>query len=156
MVTLTATTLGVFAGAVFAVGWGWLAGCIAACAQVLDGVDGQFSRITGLQSKGGAFLDSVLDRYSDVALVLGMILYLIRTTSGNSHLAAADYRIFLPVRKFPDKLLVGPCRKSRHSHGKPHAGKQGHPHQHNRGMRMDQLFLPACALARPDLPGRTP
>ena len=77
MITLTATTLGVSAGAVFAVGWGWLAGCIAACAQVLDGVDGQFSRITGLQSKGGAFLDSVLDRYSDVALVLGMVLYLI-------------------------------------------------------------------------------
>jgi phosphatidylglycerophosphate synthase len=78
MITLTATTLGVFAGAVFAVGWGFLAGCIAACAQVLDGVDGQFSRITGLQSKGGAFLDSVLDRYSDVSLVFGMVLYLIR------------------------------------------------------------------------------
>jgi phosphatidylglycerophosphate synthase len=65
-------------GAVFALGWGWLAGSIAACAQILDGVDGQFARITGKQSKGGAFWDSVLDRYADGAMVIGLIIYLVR------------------------------------------------------------------------------
>ncbi len=76
MITLCATSFGILAGAVFALGAGFAAGCIAALAQVLDGVDGQFSRLTERQSKGGAFLDSVLDRYSDGALMSGMIIYL--------------------------------------------------------------------------------
>jgi len=78
MITLFSSSLGVLGGTVFALGWGWLAGCIAACAQVLDGVDGQFARMTGKQSKGGAFWDSVLDRYADGAMVIGLIIYLVR------------------------------------------------------------------------------
>jgi phosphatidylglycerophosphate synthase len=81
MITLSSSALGVLAGIIFALGWGWLAGTIAACAQVLDGVDGQFARITGKQSASGAFWDSVLDRYSDGAMVFGLILYLIRLSS---------------------------------------------------------------------------
>lgn len=61
-------------GVVFALGVAWLAGLIAAMAQILDGVDGQFARLRGEQSKSGAFLDSVLDRYADGAMVIGMIL----------------------------------------------------------------------------------
>lgn len=78
MITLSSTAIGVFAGAVFALGAGWIAGCLAAFSQVLDGVDGQFSRLAGMQSTGGAFLDSVLDRYFDVALMVGLVVYLIR------------------------------------------------------------------------------
>ncbi len=82
MITLSSTIIGVFAGIVFALGLGWAAGFIAAFAQVLDGVDGQFSRLTGTQSKAGAFLDSVLDRYFDVALMTGLVIYLIRLPQG--------------------------------------------------------------------------
>lgn len=78
MITLFSSVLGVKAGIVFALGWGWTAGCIAACAQVLDGVDGQFARLTGRQSKGGAFWDSVLDRYADGSMMIGLVIYLIR------------------------------------------------------------------------------
>jgi phosphatidylglycerophosphate synthase len=78
MITLCSASVGVIAGAVFALGWAGTAGILAALAQVLDGVDGQFSRISGLQTKGGAFLDSVLDRYVDVSLIVGMIIYLLR------------------------------------------------------------------------------
>lgn len=78
MITLLSSALGVLAGLIFALGGGFLAGCVAACAQVLDGVDGQFARITGQQSKGGAFWDSVLDRYADGAMVIGLIIYLVR------------------------------------------------------------------------------
>jgi phosphatidylglycerophosphate synthase len=66
------------AGLVFALGLGWLAGIFAAAAQVLDGVDGQYARLTGRVSKGGAFWDSVLDRYADGAMVIGLVVYLIR------------------------------------------------------------------------------
>jgi phosphatidylglycerophosphate synthase len=78
MITLFSSCIAVAAGAIFALGYGWAAGTFAACAQVLDGVDGQYARITGRQSKGGAFWDSVLDRYADGAMMIGLGIYLIR------------------------------------------------------------------------------
>jgi len=81
MITLCSAILGVVAGGLFALGWAVSAGVLAGIAQILDGVDGQFARITGTESKGGAFLDSVLDRYADGAMVLGMLVYLLRLES---------------------------------------------------------------------------
>jgi len=78
MITISSAILGVTGGVVFALGLAWLAGLIAAASQVLDGVDGQFARLTGRQSTAGAFLDSVLDRYPDGAMMIGMVIYLIR------------------------------------------------------------------------------
>ncbi|MHC1742450.1 MAG: CDP-alcohol phosphatidyltransferase family protein [Syntrophobacteraceae bacterium] len=78
MITLGSASLGALAGLVFACGWGWGAGLLAACSQVFDGVDGQLARIAGRQSRGGAFWDSVLDRYADGAMVIGLVLYLVR------------------------------------------------------------------------------
>ncbi len=77
MITVCSTILGMFAGVVYALGWGLPAGVMAAASQVLDGVDGQLARLTGSQSPAGAFLDSVLDRYTDGALVVGTIVFLI-------------------------------------------------------------------------------
>ncbi|MBU2550670.1 MAG: CDP-alcohol phosphatidyltransferase family protein [Proteobacteria bacterium] len=78
MITLCASALGALAGLVYGLEWGALAGLLAAAAQVLDGVDGQLARLTGRQSPAGAFLDSVLDRYADGAMIIGMIVYLVR------------------------------------------------------------------------------
>jgi phosphatidylglycerophosphate synthase len=78
MVTLCSASLGVVAGVFFACGWGFLAGLTAAVAQVLDGVDGQLARLTDRQNAAGAFLDSVLDRYTDGFLVIGIIVYVYR------------------------------------------------------------------------------
>jgi phosphatidylglycerophosphate synthase len=75
MATLGAVAAGVLSGALFAAGWGGPAGLWAAVSQVLDGVDGQMARLTGRQSALGAFLDSVLDRYGDGAMVLGLLAY---------------------------------------------------------------------------------
>jgi nicotinamide-nucleotide adenylyltransferase len=78
MITLASAMLGVTAGVIFALGYGWVAGFIAAMSQVADGVDGQYSRLTVQHSAAGAFWDSVLDRYSDGALVIGTLIYLFR------------------------------------------------------------------------------
>ncbi len=78
MITLFSAGLGVTGGVIFASGYGGAAGVFAACTQILDGVDGQYARITGRQSKGGAFWDSVLDRYADGAMMVGLIIYLFR------------------------------------------------------------------------------
>lgn len=39
---------------------------------ITDCVDGDLARLTGRTSKTGAFLDSVLDRWTDAALILGL------------------------------------------------------------------------------------
>lgn len=81
MITVTSSALGVVAGIIFALGAGFTAAFVAAVAQVLDGVDGQFARLTRRESDRGAFLDSVLDRYADGAMVIGTVIYLVRLPS---------------------------------------------------------------------------
>ena len=78
MITVSSASLGVLGGVVFALGWAWLAGLIIALSQIFDGVDGQFARLTERESIAGSFLDSVMDRYPDNAVMIGMIVYLFR------------------------------------------------------------------------------
>lgn len=81
MITAFAAALGVLAGLLFALGRGLAGGLTALIAQVFDGVDGQFARLTGTDKPTGAFLDSALDRYADGSLLIGVTVYLIRLTS---------------------------------------------------------------------------
>lgn len=50
-----------------------LAGVIMICANIFDFIDGKVAHITGTSSRFGAFWDSTLDRFSDIALFLGLI-----------------------------------------------------------------------------------
>src|SRR6186997_2901626 len=49
------------------------AGVIMIVANIFDFIDGKVAHITGTQSQFGAFWDSTLDRFSDIALFLGLI-----------------------------------------------------------------------------------
>jgi CDP-diacylglycerol--glycerol-3-phosphate 3-phosphatidyltransferase len=50
-----------------------LSGLIMICANIFDFIDGKVAFITGRQSEFGAFWDSTLDRFSDLALFTGLI-----------------------------------------------------------------------------------
>jgi CDP-diacylglycerol---glycerol-3-phosphate 3-phosphatidyltransferase len=50
-----------------------LAGVIMIIANIFDFIDGKVAHITNTQSRFGAFWDSTLDRFSDIALFLGLI-----------------------------------------------------------------------------------
>jgi CDP-diacylglycerol--glycerol-3-phosphate 3-phosphatidyltransferase len=50
-----------------------LAGVIMICANIFDFIDGKVAHLTGTQSQFGAFWDSTLDRFSDLALFTGLI-----------------------------------------------------------------------------------
>jgi len=78
MITLASAISGIIAGVIFSLGCGLLAGLIAGISQVLDGVDGQFARSTYSVTPAGALFDSVLDRFSDGAMMIGMVIYLVR------------------------------------------------------------------------------
>jgi len=49
---------------------------VALAASIFDMLDGRVARLRGRETKFGAFLDSTMDRYSDMVLYMGlMILY---------------------------------------------------------------------------------
>jgi CDP-diacylglycerol--glycerol-3-phosphate 3-phosphatidyltransferase len=50
-----------------------LAGIVMIVANIFDFIDGKVAHITGTQSAFGAFWDSTLDRFSDLALFTGLI-----------------------------------------------------------------------------------
>lgn len=47
-----------------------------ALSSLFDAIDGAVARLTGKSSSKGALMDSVLDRYSDGAVIIGISLYL--------------------------------------------------------------------------------
>ena len=49
------------------------AGFIMIVANIFDFIDGKVAHITGKMSKFGGFWDSVIDRFSDIALFIGLI-----------------------------------------------------------------------------------
>ena len=58
----------------------WLGGVLAQTSSILDGVDGDLAKRLQKVSRLGAYLDSVLDRYADAALVASMTFYASRST----------------------------------------------------------------------------
>ena len=73
--TLTLIGVLVNVAAAFALGrdhFIW-AGLIMIVANIFDFIDGKVAHITGKQSQFGAFWDSTLDRFSDLALFTGLI-----------------------------------------------------------------------------------
>src|SRR6186997_30148 len=72
----TLTLIGVLINIAAAVALGLnhfvMAGVIMIVANIFDFIDGKVAHITGTQSAFGAFWDSTLDRFSDLALFTGL------------------------------------------------------------------------------------
>ncbi len=72
-----------FLGLVINMGAAWLlsagqfrwGGVVIICAGLFDMVDGRVARETNRVTRFGGFFDSVLDRYSDLALLMGMLVW---------------------------------------------------------------------------------
>ena len=56
------------------VGWG---GAMILFAGLFDMIDGRLARVSGQESKYGALFDSVIDRYSELVMFLGICYYLV-------------------------------------------------------------------------------
>src|SRR5271154_5288035 len=72
-----------FIGLLINVGAAWLlavgmfraAGFVILAASLFDMVDGRVARETNQVTRFGGFFDSVLDRYSDLALLIGLLVW---------------------------------------------------------------------------------
>ena len=59
----------------FVLGYNIIAGLLVQLSSIVDGIDGSLARLKGMTSEFGGFLDSVLDRYADILIVLGLTLW---------------------------------------------------------------------------------
>jgi CDP-diacylglycerol---glycerol-3-phosphate 3-phosphatidyltransferase len=75
ILTLIGLLINVFAMVLFAKGIFAWAGLVVVFAGLFDIVDGEVARRTKRVTKFGAFFDSVIDRYSDMLLLLGLMLW---------------------------------------------------------------------------------
>jgi CDP-diacylglycerol--glycerol-3-phosphate 3-phosphatidyltransferase len=73
LLTLIGVLINVAAAWALAVDRFVLAGVVMIVANIFDFIDGKVAHITGKQSAFGAFWDSTLDRFSDLALFTGLI-----------------------------------------------------------------------------------
>ncbi len=79
MATIIGLVLNIAVAAVIATGHPRWGGVFLLLASAFDMVDGAIARSTGATSKFGGFLDSTLDRYSEVVVYLGLLIWLNQT-----------------------------------------------------------------------------
>lgn len=77
--TLIGLLLNVIVAVVIATGEYRLGGVLLLVASAFDMLDGAVARATGAISRVGGFLDSTLDRYSEIVVYLGVLIYLLDT-----------------------------------------------------------------------------
>lgn len=75
VLTFMGLLINMAAGAFLAFGHFRTAGFVIIFAGLFDMVDGRVARATNQVTRFGGFFDSVLDRYSDLALLVGLLVY---------------------------------------------------------------------------------
>jgi len=75
VLTFIGLVINIGAAALLAVGRFRWAGVVILGAGIFDMVDGRVARETNQVTRFGGFFDSVLDRYSDIALLIGLLVY---------------------------------------------------------------------------------
>ena len=79
-VSLLSLVIAAGAFTAFMMGYPIVGGLLAQTCSFVDGVDGDLARLTGQSSPIGAFLDAVIDRYSDGFILLGLTAWTVDVT----------------------------------------------------------------------------
>jgi soluble lytic murein transglycosylase len=86
--TMCGLVVSACAGAAFVFGHVRLAGVLLMVAGLFDLFDGSLARASGQATTFGAFLDSVIDRYSDIVVMLGIVVLYARMPHARGALVA--------------------------------------------------------------------
>jgi Phosphatidylglycerophosphate synthase len=84
ILTAIGVTINVACGVLFGIGEFFWAGIILIVANLFDMLDGNVARLTGNVTRFGAFLDSSLDRLSDMVVFIGIIFFYASNTPQHS------------------------------------------------------------------------
>ncbi|HEX6649060.1 MAG TPA: CDP-alcohol phosphatidyltransferase family protein [Pyrinomonadaceae bacterium] len=86
ILTVIGVSLNVGCGVLFGLGWFFAAGIALVVANLFDMLDGQVARLSGRVTRFGGFLDSSLDRLSDMVVFVGLMVFYARDTPNHSTL----------------------------------------------------------------------
>jgi CDP-diacylglycerol--glycerol-3-phosphate 3-phosphatidyltransferase len=86
ILTVIGVAINVGCGLLFGFGHFFWGGIILIIANLFDMLDGQVARLTGRVTSFGGFLDSSLDRLSDMVVFLGLMVFYARDTQFHSTL----------------------------------------------------------------------
>jgi len=86
ILTVIGVALNVGCGLLFGLGWFFAAGIALVVANLFDMLDGQVARLSGRVTRFGGFLDSSLDRLSDMVVFVGLMVFYARDTEAHSTL----------------------------------------------------------------------
>ena len=86
ILTVIGVSLNVGCGLLFGLGLFFYAGIALIVANLFDMHDGQVARLSGRVTRFGGFLDSSLDRLSDMVVFVGLMVYYARDTPAHSTL----------------------------------------------------------------------
>src|SRR4051812_17016943 len=84
ILTVTGVVINMACGILFAFGEFFWAGIVLIVANLFDMLDGNVARLTGRVTKYGSFLDSTLDRLSDMVAFLGVMIFYSRNVPQHS------------------------------------------------------------------------
>jgi CDP-diacylglycerol---glycerol-3-phosphate 3-phosphatidyltransferase len=86
VLTIIGVTINLGCGVLFGFGEFFWAGVVLIVANLFDMLDGNVARLTNRVTRYGSFLDSTLDRLSDMGSFLGIMVFYARTTEQHSTL----------------------------------------------------------------------
>ncbi|HEV2761565.1 MAG TPA: CDP-alcohol phosphatidyltransferase family protein [Pyrinomonadaceae bacterium] len=86
VLTVIGVSINVLSGLLFGLGHFFWAGVVLLIANLFDMLDGQVARLTGRVTRFGGFLDSSLDRLSDMVVFVGLMVFYARDTEYHSTL----------------------------------------------------------------------
>ncbi|MDO8690193.1 MAG: CDP-alcohol phosphatidyltransferase family protein, partial [Dehalococcoidia bacterium] len=75
VLTETGLLLNALVGLVLALGWGFWGGFLVIFAGLFDMLDGALARQSGRTTRFGALLDSVVDRFSEAVILIGLLWF---------------------------------------------------------------------------------
>jgi CDP-diacylglycerol--glycerol-3-phosphate 3-phosphatidyltransferase len=86
ILTVIGVAINVLSGLLFGFGQFFWAGIVLIVANLFDMLDGQVARLSGRVTRFGGFLDSSLDRLSDMVVFVGLMVFYARETEFHSTL----------------------------------------------------------------------
>ena len=89
VLTFIGLLINIGCAALFGYGKFFAAGLLMIFANLFDMLDGQVARLRGRVTQFGAFFDSTLDRYSDIIVYVGIMIFYARDTVAHSTLLVA-------------------------------------------------------------------
>jgi CDP-diacylglycerol--glycerol-3-phosphate 3-phosphatidyltransferase len=107
--TVIGVSINVMSGLLFGFGHFFSAGVVLVVANLFDMLDGKVARLSGRVTRFGGFLDSSLDRLSDMVIFVGLMVFYARATADPASPAYGQHstlNVFLAGAALMGSVLV--------------------------------------------------